>query len=101
MKVIRDKVEGSIVLSEDTQLHGMIVGSVMVPKDTVLQLHGMIIGSLTLREESTVYLHGMVMGDVINEGGHLEVFGMVNGKVIRKSGKTMVDSKAIVRDGIL
>ena len=100
MKVIRDKVEGNIVLSEDTQLHGMIVGSVMVSKDSVLQLHGMIIGSLTLREESTVYLHGTVIGDVINEGGHLQVFGTVKGKVVRKDGETIVDSKAMVFEGI-
>lgn len=101
MNVIRDKIEGNTILNEDTQLHGMIVGLTTVSENTVLQLHGTIIGNLILKEDSTAYLHGMVNGDVINKGGHLEVFGTVNGKVIRENGETIVDSKAIVRDGVL
>ncbi len=100
MRVIRDKIEGETVLSEDTQLHGMITGSTIVSKNTVLQLHGVIIGNLILKAGATTYLHGMVIGDVINEGGHLEVFGTIKGKVIRKDGETIVDLKAMVFEGI-
>lgn len=101
MKVIRSKVEGNTILSEDTQLHGMIVGSTTVSENILLQMHGMIIGNLILKVDSEVYLHGMVNGDVINKGGYLKVFGIVNGKLIRESGDTVVDPKAIVRDGII
>ena len=100
MKVIRDKIEGDIVIKEDTQVHGMIVGVTTVSENTLLQLHGMIIGDLVLNEDSKVLLKGMVNGDVINKGGHLEIFGMVNGKVVRKKGKTTIDSQAKVRDGL-
>lgn len=101
MKVMKQRIEGDTILNEDTQLHGMIVGSTTVSENTVLHLHGMIIGNLLLEQSSTVYLHGMVNGDVINRGGRLEVFGIVNGKVIRENGETLVDPKAIVLDGVL
>lgn len=101
MKVIWGKVEGDTILNEDTNLHGMIVGSTTVSENTLLQLHGMIVGNLILEKESTVYIYGMVNGNIINKGARLEVFGMVNGKVYREGGETRVDPKAIVRDGVL
>jgi len=100
MNVIRNKVEGDTVLSEGTQLFGMIVGKTTVSENTLLELHGMIVGNLVLQKGSTVYLHGMVNGDIINKGGVLQVFGVVNGKIVRQSGQTMVDSKSSVRNGI-
>lgn len=100
MKVIRDKIEGDIVIKEDTNLYGMIVGLTIVSENTLLQLNGMIIGDLVLKEDSKVFLNGMVNGDIVNKGGHLEIFGMVNGKVVRKKGKTTIDSQAIVRDRV-
>lgn len=101
MKVILGKIEGDAIINEDTQLFGMIVGSTTISEKASLQLHGMIIGNLILKEDSKVYLHGMVNGDVINKGGYLEIFGIVNGKIIREKGETIVDSQAIVRAGIL
>jgi len=100
MKIIKGKIEGVTFLKEDTILHGMIVGSTTISENILLQLHGMVIGNLILKDNSTVYLYGMVIGDVINKGGHLEVFGIINVKVIRESGNTVIDPKAIVRDGI-
>ena len=101
MKVIRNKIEGNTTISEDTQLHGMIVGSTTVLQKNVLQLHGMIIGDLILEENSTVYLHGMVNGNITNNGGYLGVFGIVNGKIIRESGDTIIDSNARIRDRVV
>ncbi len=101
MKVIRNKVEGNTTINEDTQLHGMIVGSTTVSRNCVFQLHGMIVGDLVVEDNSIVYLHGMVNGNVINNGGHLEVFGMVNGKVFREKGETIIDSNATIRDCVI
>ena len=101
MKVIRNKIEGNTTINEDTQLHGTIVGSTTVSRNSVLQLHGMVMGDLILEENSTVYLHGMVNGNVINNGGYLEVFGTVNGKVIRESGETIIDFNAAIRDCVV
>ncbi len=97
---IRGKIEEDIVLSENTDLSGMVVGNVVVQKNVALELHGMVVGNLVLEQDSEVYLHGMVTkGDVINNGGCLKVFGMVVGKIRRNSGETIVDKNAIVRNG--
>lgn len=100
MKIIRDRVEGNTVLTEGTQLLGMIVGNTTVSENALLELHGMIIGNLTLEKGCTVYLHGMVNGDVINKGGFSRFFGIVNGRIVHKSGEMVVDSKALVRNYI-
>jgi hypothetical protein len=100
MNIINDKVVGEIILNENTELHGMIVGNTTVTEGILLKLHGMIIGDLILEKDSTVYLHGMTKGDVINRGEILKVYGMVNGRIIRQDGETLVDSKAVVRYGI-
>jgi len=57
---IKNKIDGDLVLSENTHLSGMIVDNVVVQKNVELQLHGMVVGSLTLEEGSEVYLDGMV-----------------------------------------
>ena len=101
MKVIRNNIEGNTTINEDTQLHGMVVGLTTVSLNSILQLHGMIIGDLILEESSTVYLHGMVNGNVINNGGYLKVFGTVNGKVIRESGETIIDSNSVIRECVV
>lgn len=100
MKLIRDIIEGATNIKEDTQLHGMIVGSTTVSNNALFQLHGKIIGDLILIKDCSVYIHGMVNGDVINKGGCLEIFGTVNGKVIRENGETKIDSKAVIQKGI-
>jgi hypothetical protein len=100
MKTIRSKIEGNTILNEDTELHGMIVGTTTVCEGTVLALHGMVVGDLVLRPDSTVHLHGMVCGDVRNEGGRLDVFGMVQGRVIRADGLTIIHPKAVVLGGM-
>ena len=100
MKVITDKIISDTIISEDTQLHGMIIGRITVVEGVIFHLHGMVIGDLMLREKATVYLHGMVNGNVINKGGYLEVFGCINGRLVRESGETIVDTQAIVREGL-
>ena len=100
MRVIREKIEGKTVLSEDTELYGMIAGDTRVCENIVLKLHGMVIGKLILETNSVAYLHGMVVGDILNKGGHLEIFGTVNGRVLTENGKTLIDPKASIRNGV-
>lgn len=100
MKLIRGKLEGDTVLTEDTELHGMIVGTTTVDGGSTLRLHGTVTGNLILEENSSVEMHGMVNGDVYNKGGHLAVFGTVNGRVVREGGQTSIDAQAVIRDGV-
>src|ERR1035438_1692893 len=100
MVTIRDKVEGNKVFKSDTELFGMVTGSAQVLAGVELKMYGMICGSLTLDQGSSVELRGTVSGDVVNNGGTLSVYGIVYGRVISKSGKTMVDKKAVVTGGV-
>ncbi len=84
MRVIVDKIEGDTVIDEDTQLNGMIVGKTTVAEGVQLALNGMVVGNLVAKKDSVVYLYGMVVGDVINEGGKLEVRGMITGQTFKK-----------------
>jgi len=100
MKVIHETIEGDATLREDTAFHGTINGSMTVAERVQAFFHGIVNGQLILNNNSTVYLHGTVNGDVINRGGHLEIFGVVNGRVMREAGESTIHPKAIVRDGV-
>lgn len=100
MRIINDKIEGDTSIKEDTQLNGMIVGKTTVAEGIQLDLHGMIVGNLIVGKSSTVHIFGTIVGDAVNDGGRLEVYGVVNGKIFRNAGDTSVDTRAIVRFGL-
>jgi len=100
MKIIENKIIGDVTLNQDTELYGMIVGSTIIEENILLKLHGTITGNLILHKKSTVLHHGTVNGDVINEGGFLNIFGVVDGQVVRKDGNTVINSKAIIEKGL-
>jgi len=99
MEIIKHEIERNITFTEDTQLHGMIVGDVTTSEKAILYLHGMVVGNLKIKDDSTVFLHGMVTGDAINMGGRLEIFGMVKGQVSTYKGNTIIDQGALIRRG--
>lgn len=99
VKVIRDRIEGDYRFEEDAELHGVVDGSAVVGNGVSLGLFGIVTKELRLEKDSTVNLYGMVLGNVTNEGGNLTVLGIVRGNIIRRSGQTTVDSKAIVGRG--
>lgn len=97
---IRHKIVGGMTIDEDTELHGMIVGTVTVAEDAILQLHGMVAGRLILLPRSAVIVRGTVDGDVVNGGGYLEILGVVTGQVVRQAGTTVIDFMAEVGMGM-
>jgi cytoskeletal protein CcmA (bactofilin family) len=94
MKVIVDKIDGNLLVNEDTQLNGMVIGNVSVEENKTLQLNGMVFGEIVIKPTATVYLNGIVNGRVINGGGHLEIFGIVNGAVVKQKGETIISPEA-------
>lgn len=95
---IEGKLERNITIDEDTILKGMIVGDVVVLGSAEFVLRGMMEGNLSIRENTTVYLNGTVNGDVINNGGSLEVYETINGRLFRERGNTFIDGNAVVQD---
>jgi cytoskeletal protein CcmA (bactofilin family) len=96
MKTIDHKIEGDARIEQDSELHGMIAGNVTVAPDVIFELCGMVVGNLELERLSRTFLRGTVTGDVVNRGGHLEVWGRVTGRIVRQDGTTIVHPKAVV-----
>lgn len=100
MITIHHKIEEDTVITEDTELFGMIVGLTTVRRSVHLELLGMVVGNLVVERDASVNLRGMVTGDVANKGGNLSVFGMVGGNLVREGGQTLIDSKSVIKGGI-
>lgn len=95
------KVEGSIRIDSDYELHGMITGSATVVDGGRLILNGMACKDLNIEPRGSVLLHGMVIGNVYNRGGHLEIYGMIKGSLHKEGGETIVDDNAVIQGGIV
>lgn len=50
---IRHKIVGDTTIDEDTELHGMIAGTVTVAEDAILQLHGKVAGGFEHEQYDT------------------------------------------------
>jgi autotransporter passenger strand-loop-strand repeat protein len=80
---------------------GVIDGDATVAQGTHLCLNGMITGNLTIEADASCELRGTVIGSVINSGGELQVFGLIQGSLVRQGGRTVVDSRASIKELIL
>jgi hypothetical protein len=80
---------------------GVVDGDAVVSAGTSLCLNGMITGNLTIEPDASCELRGTVIGSVINAGGDLQVFGLIQGSLVRQSGRTTVDSRASIKELIL
>lgn len=101
MKVDSEKSKGDVRVEGRRTVHGMITGSVFVDIGGTLVLHGMVCKNVVISNGAEAIIHGMVVGDVENLGGVVEVFGMINGSVIERGGRTRVAPNAIVHGGIV
>lgn len=101
MKNEHGKIDGDLRVQEEFNLHGMVTGSVRVDPRGILRLHGMVSRDLVLEPSSHADLYGMVIGNVVNRGGHLRVFGMINGALHHEAGETLVHPGAVVQGGIV
>jgi hypothetical protein len=63
---------------------------VIVEQQARVVVRGMITGNVRLARGAFLALHGGIGGHVANAGGHLDVFGVVNGSVFEQAGTTRV-----------
>ena len=96
MNIERGKIEGDVEIASGLQLHGMITGVAVVKEGGIFVLHGMVCNNVIVEEGAIAKIYGMVCRDLINRGGELEVFGMVNGNLLEESGVTQVSPDAKV-----
>lgn len=98
MHVVQGKIARNLLLEEDTEIRGMVIGNVSVAKGVSLKLTGMVNGHINCRPGSEVVINGTVNGDVTNEGGSLQIYGTINGTVDGFRGLTQVDVGAHIND---
>lgn len=73
----------------------MVIGDVHVAAGGRLVLHGQVTGSLSVGVGGSAVVYGMVAGSVVNEGGDVEVLGMI-GSLIEQAGTTRVGAAAVI-----
>ena len=101
LRTINENIEGDTWLEQDVELHGIILGSVIVRAGKLFRVCGSVSGNIKLEARARVFLYGYVGGDIVNSGGILEVYGVVNGRVIRQAGTTRIDRQAKVYGGLI
>ena len=92
----KEKINGDYTIDADLEFHGMVTGNATVIKNVNLILHGMICKSLSVEKDGFAVIYGTISGDLVNKGGRVEVFGMVNGKLIENYGETIIHSGAVI-----
>ena len=98
MRKLDGKIEGPFSIDEDLAMHGMITVSALVRSGVKFILHGMITGDLTVEPGARVIIHGAVNGVVINDGGRVEIFGIVDAVVDRSpQAVTVIDPAAQIK----
>ena len=89
MREIRGKIEGDILVEEDSLFTGMVAGNMRVTSNRTVEIRGMLCGDLLAEDGATITINGMVDGAVIaEEGSTVEINGMVDG-VDRNNGASV------------
>jgi hypothetical protein len=96
MKYENGKIEGNLDLTSGLELHGIVTGNIRVLPGVTLFLHGTCGENLIVESNATAYVHGTVGGNVENRGGLVEIYGTVNGQVLKISGSTVIDKNAVI-----
>jgi hypothetical protein len=89
------KIEQDLHIDNDFTLKGMVTENIYVHDGGSLRLYGTCIKYLFIEKGGKVYLYGTVNLSVNNNGGYLEVYGIVGGKVYtNEDGNTLIDCKS-------
>ena len=93
MNTENGKIEGNINITEDFQLNGVVTASASVINGAYFKLNGVVSKDLTIAAGSSVDVNGVVNGNIINEGGVVNVTGVVRGSLY---GAAHVSANAVV-----
>ena len=66
-------VEGLLVVSSSSDINGSVIDDTIVQKNCSLHIRGNLLGSLTIESGAKVVIEGSVDGKIINRGGKLVV----------------------------
>jgi hypothetical protein len=94
MRVYAGTLEGSLTLTEDVLIEGVVIGDVVVSAPANLDVQGLVTGDLILEAGASARVHGRVKGLVTNLGGDLAVFGAIG--ALSGTGPTCIAAGALV-----
>lgn len=90
MKVIDDVYHGSLILDSDVTVSGILEGSLTVTEGKTALITGIVSGNIVVMSGGRAVVEGIVSAAAINDGGYLEVAGIVQHGVQTKSGETVI-----------
>jgi len=93
MNTENGKIEGNMDVAKDFQLNGVITGNASVKSGVFFRLNGVVSGSLTIEHGASADINGVVNGNVINEGGTINIAGVVRGAI---HGEANISPNAII-----
>ncbi len=70
---VQKAAEGLLLVSTSSDIHGSVLSDTIVQKNCTLHVRGNLLGSLTIEPGAKVVVEGSVDGKIINRGGRLVV----------------------------
>lgn len=100
MRAVYENIDGPFAIGEDLAVYGLIIQGATLRSGVRLILHGTIVGDLIIEPGARAIIHGTVAGRIRNEGGRVEVFGMVDAvENLSPDAASIIDPVAHVRRG--
>ena len=92
MQLLKSDIYNRLIITEDTELLATAKSTITVLPPAKFILSGILEKILNIEAGATTIIHGEVWGNVFNNGGTLEVFGVIKGELYRgKGSKNMID----------
>lgn len=93
MRTLSNILTSDLEVADAVRLSGMACRNVVVASGGALEMSGMIAGDLIVRAGGVARVSGMVAGILRNEGGEVEISGMVR-RLQEVAGTTVVSGLA-------
>ncbi|RYH61854.1 MAG: hypothetical protein EON54_09785 [Alcaligenaceae bacterium] len=91
-----DDTTSDLVIADAVDFIGICLGSITVSDMGVLRMRSVGIGPICVQRGGTLYLLGVANAGITNEGGALEVRGVVRGAIVRRDGITVIHPEAML-----
>lgn len=101
MQVVHGRVEAPLLVNSELEVRGTVAGPIGVSASGTFVLRGVCEGDVVVEASGRAEIWGIVQGNLINRGGLVRMFGLVEGHVQRAGGQTSVSADSIVRKGVV
>ena len=96
IRELSDKHDGDLTLVEDFTIFGVVTGTVIVVRGTLL-MNGSIGQNLVVQSGGKAIVNGSVQKSVLNYGGHVQIHGTVAAVETFEDGQTHISPSATLR----